>query len=118
MQQQAQSKSPNPPLSPSNQYMNTIKLENHQQHNGLDTNNNSISNNVSPTELISSKSISQNMVASASALSSLNIQTTNLKTPREHINSISPITSNKRPRLHLSGEDIQQNNWVVSNSNS
>ncbi len=70
--------------------MNSIKLESHHNGNTNTLDNNNISNNGSPTELISSKSLSQNMVASASALSSLNIQTNNLKTSREHVNSISP----------------------------
>lgn len=49
--------------------------------------------------------------------SSINVQTLNNKTPRENIHSVSPISSNKRPRLHLNGEDLP-NNWVVSNTNS
>lgn len=51
--------------------------------------------------------------------SPLSIQTNGNKMPRENIHSISPIASNKRPRLH--GDDIinhQSPNWVVQNSNS
>jgi hypothetical protein len=92
---------------------------------------------------LSSKSLKQfspssniNLTTPVSALSILNIQTntaglTNInKTPRDHIHSsISPISSsNKRPRLLMSGDEMPSINngnsnsnshpWVVSNSNS
>lgn len=101
--------------SPSVDSNSHLVLETIIPNNGQRSNSPNISNNNNTSQ---NGYNSNNDTSSNSSTGPLSIQTNNnIKTSRESFHSISPLASNKRPRLHLNGEDIP-NNWVVSNSNS